>query len=123
MIENTNMAFRVKEDRLHANQDIKYIIATNGTYEVTVFYYGDYDNDKENNSIDISLTGFSCAIDGIHPPLYYTGLNGTISIRISEGETLYISKVDDYKRRIDIAKYSALALVEFLKSYGFPAEI
>lgn len=116
-----NLKFHVTENRLATNADIKYLSAQNDIYQVTTFYYGDYNADKAANAISKNLTLVDCKSDGLHPAVKY--INGQIYIAITEGELLYAHRVDEYKKWLDDAKESAMTLAELLREYQFPATV
>lgn len=116
-----NLKFHVTGNGLHRDDDIKYLSATNGIYNINIFYYGDYDADLVADKIDYTATLVTCESDGLRPELKC--VVGQIYVGITHGELLYIHRVDEYKQQLDDAKQSAIALAELLKAYGFKGEL
>lgn len=113
--------FQVMEDGLHHEADIKWLKATNGIYTADIFYYGDYDEDQRNGSLDRMLTMVGVKHDGLRPDIKY--MAGYLYVGIPLGELIPLHRVEEYVANFRIAKDSAFALCELLKEYGFSVEI
>lgn len=115
------LKFQVTGNHLHDTDYLKYLEAANDAYDVVIFYYGEYDNDIADNHVLTEAISIRCK-----PKYNYFGIKymaGMIYIDLSLNQLLSIDKIDDYKNQLDVTKQSALALVDLLREYKFPAEI
>lgn len=113
--------FRITDNGLTRDNDIKYLSITNGIYDMNIFYYGDYTSDKAAGRIEPYQTLLECKPDGVRPAIKYVG--GHIHISIAENDILYVHQVDNYKQFLDDAKASAIALGEIMRWFGFDADL
>lgn len=71
--------FHVTKDGLHRDSEIRTLRMSNGYYDAAFFYYGDYDRDRKNGTIDRKNITVSCKSRDGGMPLDYDA-DGTVRI-------------------------------------------
>lgn len=113
----TDYRFHETENALHRSSEIKLLRLSNGIYDVSVFYYGDYENDRKNGTVDRNNITVSCRGKADSLPLDCCA-DGTVYIKtdlilpmLTPGQAAHL------KELLDTAAESAAALQEALKRY------
>lgn len=109
------IAFQEIKNNLHRTVDMKSLKLANDYYEATVFYYGDYKQDKQNNSICVDNITVRCKPKADNLPILY--LNGELFIEMTDISVLAIEQAKAMRKKLEIAEQSANELRNILKYY------
>lgn len=109
------MSFAVVADNLRRTSEIKSLKLENKEYAVTMFYYGDYEEDFGKGTCDVEKLSMSCKPKGDGIPL--TFMAGIIVLSVPAISVLPIYELQDFKRQLENAEKAAVELQGILKEY------
>lgn len=87
----------------------------NQYYLIQIFYTSDYNADRTNHKISVSDLTMQCKPKNTELEITYN--NGVILIETLTTLILTVEETDAFKKEVDIAKHSAIALADVLRSY------
>lgn len=108
--------FEIKADNLRRQSEIKNLKLSDGSYDVTFFYYGEYAEDMELKGVcDAEKLSMSCKGKGAVLPLAL--VSGKLFIETEDIGLLRLEGVAEYQKQLEEAYASACELAKILKQY------
>jgi len=109
------MIFEIVANHLARSSMIKSLKLSNKEYDVTFFYEGDYEKDRNEGRCDFRNVSMSCKTKGDNIPLML--MSGKIFLDISEGFFLDLENLDRYRAQLNVAGEAATELQRLLAEY------
>ena len=108
--------FEITANKLTRKSEIKTLKLQSENYNVTFFYYGDYEEDmKKNGSCDVKNLSMSCKEKGTVLPI--SCMAGKIFIDIDNAFLLSTEEIEGFKKKLDFAYTAAVELEKIIKQY------
>lgn len=115
---NNEFEFRVTENKLHEESGaFRWLSASNGCYDATLFYCDDYAADLRNKALKGNCLIVDVKSRKVDVDLKY--MAGTIYIDMGWNDSFDVQRVDKIKLQLDKAQASASALQELIDRF-FP---
>lgn len=109
------MTFEIVADNLARKSEIKSLKLSNEEYKVTIFYMGDYVQDRQNGCCDVSNITVSCKPQNENFSL--TFISGEIIVECSVNLLLRPKEIAAYRKLLEVAEEAARELQRILKEY------
>lgn len=108
--------FEIVENNLMRKSAVKTLKLQNENYEVTFFYYGEYDEEMIKNGLcDKQNLSMVCKMKGNVLPIEEA--TGKIYVNIEGAPMLFPENIVAFKTQLDIAYASAIELEDIIKQY------
>lgn len=111
----SNFEFQVIKNGLHRKSAMKALEIENEYYRAILFYFGDYTKDKEQNHISQDNISITCTSKSDNLDLICHNTN--IAVSAMELSFIPIEQIDKSIEKLNIAKQSATALRNIIKTY------
>ena len=112
-----NTTFVVDESGLHSGATIKKLKLENDDYSIVVFYFGEYDEDKNNGTISTGNLSMSCHSKMMDLPLISMTADAEVVLDVPPEPVLRLMDVEMYKGKIDDAHAAADEVQQIMYRY------
>lgn len=111
------MEFAITKNTLSKSADIKVLQLENKHYTVKLFYMGNYTNDYERHTINLSSVRFVCKPKNNNLSLILHKNELYVDLTYENITYLDTNKVASLKSRLDIANSARIELIKYFHHY------